>query len=84
MAKAKGSEKTGGRTVGTPNKLTQSVKDVFATTFATLQEDPVNNLNSWGKENPTEFYKLCSKLIPTAMDVKLDNNIIKVIVPNKK
>lgn len=72
-----------GKPKGAVNKITQSVKEAFAATFATLQNDPVNNLNSWGKENPTEFYKLCSKLIPTAMDVKLENNIIEVIVPKK-
>jgi hypothetical protein len=60
---AKG-EKTGGRTKGTPNKTTRLVKEVFANVFDQLQQDPKANLKEWAKENPTEFYKLSSKLIP--------------------
>lgn len=68
MAKPKGSKKVGGRTKGTPNKLTTSVKEAVQIAFDSLQLDSKANLKSWGKENPTEFYRLASKLIPT--DIK--------------
>ena len=65
-------EKTGGRQAGTPNKLTATVKEVFTTVFTELQEDSEVNLKEWGKNNPTEFYKLCSKLIPAAVEMKAE------------
>ena len=65
-------EKTGGRQVGTPNKLTATVKEVFTTVFTELQSDSEVNLKEWGKNNPTEFYKLCSKLIPAAVEMKAE------------
>ena len=39
--------------------------------FTDLQLDKEVNLKNWGKENPSEFYKLCAKLIPAAVDVGL-------------
>lgn len=65
-------EKTGGRVAGTPNKLTATVKEVFTTVFTELQTDSDVNLKEWGKNNPTEFYKLCSKLIPAAVEMKAE------------
>lgn len=61
-----------GRPKGTPNKLTATVKDVFTTVFTELQSDSEVNLKEWGKNNPTEFYKLCSKLIPAAVEMKAE------------
>jgi UV DNA damage repair endonuclease len=49
---------------GTPNKITKSVREQFASAFYELQEDSDVNLVAWGKDNPTEFYRLASKLIP--------------------
>lgn len=57
-------QKTGGRRIGSVNKNTKLVKDVFATVFNDLQTDPKAKLKAWAKKNPTEFYKLASKLIP--------------------
>lgn len=71
----------GAKPKGAINKTTRSVKEAFTAAFEDLQKDPATKLGNWGKENPTEFYKLCSKLIPTAMDVKVEGNIIEVIVP---
>jgi hypothetical protein len=68
MAKAKGSPKTGGRKAGTPNKLTGVVKTEFEHVFTEMQADKKVNLLMWGKANPTEFYKLASKLIPADMN----------------
>lgn len=56
-----------GRPKGVPNKLTQTIRAVFEDAFAELQDDPDANLTSWARENPTEFYKLSGKLIPTQM-----------------
>ena len=33
--------------------------------FNKLQDDPKANLFAWGQKNPTMFYQVASKLIPT-------------------
>jgi hypothetical protein len=67
LAAKKGHKKAGGRQKGTPNKVTASVKEVFANVFHSLQDDEQNCLAAWAKKNPTDFYKLASKLIPTEL-----------------
>jgi hypothetical protein len=54
----------GGRPPGAVNKVTRTVKEVFAKVFDELQDDPEANLMAWAKANKTEFYKLSSKLLP--------------------
>ena len=75
MAKPKGSQKIGGRTKGTPNKLTTSIKEAFVVVFDLLQGNKEANLETWAKENPTEFYKLISKLIPTDVKAQVDGEL---------
>jgi hypothetical protein len=58
-------KKYGGRTKGTPNKTTREVREWFNLVFRLLQKDPNVNLLEWAKANPTEFYKLAARLIPT-------------------
>ena len=55
----------GGRPKGAVNKTTKLVKETFAEVFNKLQDHPTANLEAWAIEEPTEFYKLASKLIPT-------------------
>ena len=54
--------KTGGRKKGTPNKVTATVREGLETVFHAL--GGADHMTAWAKENPTEFYKLLSKLIP--------------------
>jgi hypothetical protein len=54
--------KYGGRRKGTPNKATASVKAAFVEAFDEL--GGVAALVRWAKKNPTEFYKLCGRLLP--------------------
>jgi hypothetical protein len=60
--------KTGGRRPGSPNRFTRSVREVLSETFTNLQGEPDVNLFDWAKNNPTEFYKLAAKLIPTKIE----------------
>jgi hypothetical protein len=72
-------KKYGGRIKGTPNKFTATVKQVFAEAFGMMQGDPDVNLYEWGRQNPTDFYKLASKLIPIQAEVTgTDGDAIKV------
>lgn len=68
---SKPGERRGGRKAGTPNKLTRTVKEAFEQAFQTMQEQPGVKLGDWGKTNPTEFYKLAARMIPTEIDAKV-------------
>ena len=72
MGFEKGHQKIGGKVKGTPNKLTRTVKETVLAVFDDLQSDPKANLLSWGKENPTEFYKIAAKLIPTEVNANVE------------
>ena len=56
-------KKTGGRQKGTPNKTTAAVKEAMVQAFDQLGGVPA--LVEWAKSNPTDFYKLWAKLLPT-------------------
>lgn len=64
-----------GRPKGAKNKSTITVKDAFAAAFCELQEDPKANLLAWGTKNPTEFYKLASKLIPMQVTADIETTV---------
>ena len=50
-----------------PNKVTRTVKETVLSVFNALQDDKLNSLHAWAKNEPTEFYKIASKLIPTEL-----------------
>lgn len=61
-----------GRTKGTLNKLTRTVKDVLTSTFNELQamdghvpKYPGAHMLDWAIREPGEFYKVAARLIPT-------------------
>jgi hypothetical protein len=72
MAKGR---KTGGRQPGSPNKVTKTVKEAFEAAFRTAQELPGLKLDDWAQANPTEFYKVCAKLIPSEIKGQVDHTV---------
>ena len=54
-----------------PNKLTRTIKEAFERAFHHLQgaKGPAQ-LEEWARANPTEFYRLAARLIPT--EIKAD------------
>lgn len=66
----------GGRQKGTPNRFSVEMRTVFERTFRALQKvrrvrDPKTGqlsaavaLKDWAQENPTEFYRMLTRLIP--------------------
>jgi len=71
--------KTGGRTKGTPNKITHGAKENIMQVFEML--GGAKGFAEWAKENQTEFYRHYSKLIPTEVKQELtgDLNINKIV-----
>lgn len=69
-----------GRPKGSPNKVTTSMKEAFREAFDELGGSPA--LAKWAKANPTEFYKLSSKLIPIQLQGELQG-ALKIIHESK-
>ena len=68
MAKfEKGQDKTGGRQRGSQNKNTKAFKDLLTETIRALENDKDHGLEKWAKEHPSDFYRICSKLVPQEM-----------------
>jgi len=61
-----------GKPKGAKNKVTKTFKGILQYVLTELQDDPKNNMLRWAQENPTEFYKIASKLIPTELQVDGD------------
>lgn len=82
--KGKPRPENAGRKEGSVNKLTKTVKERVLDVFNQLQEDSEANMLSWAKEEPTEFYKIASKLIPAEITAKVEGKIITVVPPSKR
>lgn len=74
MAKGR---KTGGRKPGSPNRVTVAVKEALQQTFSEL--GGVESLKAWAQENPTAFYNLWGKLIPTEVKAVHEGDMIFTI-----
>lgn len=80
MSNTKFKEGNPGKPKGAVNKSTRIVKEVFADVFDKLQTSPEAkekkaDLENWALSNPTEFYKLSSKLIPIQLAGDPDNPV---------
>lgn len=64
-----------GRPHGAVGKMSKTVRQSVLEAFEELQDDPNVNLVSWAREEPTEFYKIAAKLIPTEIQGKIDNTL---------
>lgn len=58
-----------GRPVGAVNKSTRAVKEALQEAFEGLGGVP--SLIAWAKEEPTEFYKLWTKLLPAEVKAEV-------------
>lgn len=58
-----GSRKGSGRKAGVPNKLTAVVKKNVIEVFNSIGGK--DHMIEWAKKNPTQFYRLFAKLLPT-------------------
>jgi len=74
MAFKEGDEKplNSGRKKGVQNKVTRTVKETVLSVFNDLQCDRKANLLDWAKKNPSLFYTIASKLIPTEVNAQVE------------
>jgi hypothetical protein len=71
--------KTGGRTKGTPNKITAAFKEAVLRAYDGIGGDDA--FMEWARQNPTQFYQIASRLIPQEMRYAYDGtNTINVQV----
>jgi len=62
LAAPKGHPRYGGRTKGTPNKVTTAFKAAVLVAFDSIGGE--KQFAAWAEKNQTEFYKIASRLIP--------------------
>lgn len=84
MGFEKGHKLATGRPKGALNTLTATVKDTVLAVFNDLQTDPQANLLTWAKGNPTTFYLIASKLIPTEVNQNVKKIVINVTLPDER
>lgn len=68
-----------GRPVGATNVVNRTVKETVLEVFNKLQQGD-HSLEKWAEDEPTEFYKIASKLIPT----ELTGSVKKTIIVTRK
>ena len=78
MAFLPGRPKTGGRRAGVPNRLTTAFREAVQLVYEGIGGHEA--FAKWAKENPTEFYRIAARLIPTEMRDKGDDNRVVVNV----
>lgn len=80
MAKPKGSPKTGGRQKGTPNKLTQQLKEMIleAAEQAGGEGGTVAYLKKQATETPGPFLALLGKVLPMQISGDENNPLVTV------
>lgn len=79
----KGHKASSGRPKGSPNKLTKTVREVLLETFNACQEDENLSMMALAKRDPTEFYKIAAKLIPTEIKADVAVTSTKLIIERK-
>ena len=67
----------GGRQRGTPNRITTAFKDAVRIVYDDIGGH--HAFAAWARENPTEFYKIAARLIPSEINVKADNTLTVIV-----
>jgi hypothetical protein len=73
-----GKSKTGGRQPGVPNRLTTAFREAVQIVYEGLGGHAA--FLQWARENPTEFYRIASRLVPAEMRDDGGNRKVTVIV----
>lgn len=68
-----------GRPLGSPNRLTGAFREAVQVVYNDLGGHAA--FLQWARDNPSDFYKIAARLIPTEIHHKEDNNIRVIIAP---
>lgn len=71
--------KTGGRKAGSKNKAGTTAKENILAVFNRLEG--TTGMAKWAKDNPTQFYRIYARLIPTEVS-GVDGEAISVSILN--
>lgn len=80
----KGNKLSNGRGKGNQNKFTKQFKDLLTETYLALEKSKKHGLVKWAKDNQTDFYKICSKLIPVQLTGKDGESLFKNMTDKDK
>lgn len=69
--------KTGGRQLGTPNKVTTFFKEAVRIAYDEIGGHTA--FAAWARENPTEYYRIAARLIPTEITAREGNGVTVII-----
>ena len=72
-----------GRPKGSRNRSTVLIKEAIAAVYADLQESAGGDhahFHGWAEAHPTEFYKMCLRLLPLQVDTQTDVRLIGTVV----
>ena len=53
-----------GREKGSSNKFNKQFKDLLIETYQALESKKDHGLQNWAEKHPTDFYRICAKLVP--------------------
>lgn len=67
----------GGRQAGTPNKITAQFKDAVRIVYEDIGGHAA--FAAWARENPSEFYKIAARLIPSEVNVSNDRGLTVIV-----
>lgn len=62
-----------GRPKGSVNKVSATVKEALLSVYEKIGGD--NSFATWAQSEPTEFYKLYTKLLPKEMEVNVKTTL---------
>lgn len=74
----KGIPKTGGRTKGTPNKLTKTIREAIEESFE--QVGGADYLAQMAISEPASYMTLLGKVLPAHMNIKTSDNTFRLVV----
>lgn len=70
-------QKTGGRRAGVPNRVTAAFKDAVRIVYEDIGGHAA--FAAWARENPSEFYKIAARLIPTEVNVSNERGVTVIV-----
>ncbi len=73
----KGYPKSGGRQKGTPNKTTTAFREAVLHVYEAIGGD--TQFAAWAKDNQTDFYRLCGRLIPQEVSLPPGSQVSLII-----